>query len=227
MYGWSVNIAAKPRLTNDALEHNLLPTQQRDGVAARTRIVTEHGWRPVETIVAGDRVQTFDNGLKSVLAVKRAVLWVDHLYATSPVWPVTIPAHAFGNGRDVILMPEQRLMLESERFSDALGDPYAVAPAEALLGVCGTYRDMPLKPIDLTTLFFADEEVVCADGGLLIHCPRKIDALSERAQPVETLYPQISLNEAREVLQNCETARVPVAQDFEAESGETMSHLVA
>ena len=51
------------------------------------------------------------------------------------------------------------------------GDPFAVIPAHALEGFRGIYRAAPQQQIELIAVYFAQEQVIYAEGGALLHCP--------------------------------------------------------
>jgi hypothetical protein len=84
--------------------------------AAGTRILTEHGEVPVETLRAGDRVPAL---LQGGLA---AVRWIGHRHVDcrnhprpQDVWPVRVRAHAFGRGlphRTLTLSPDHAVYVD-------------------------------------------------------------------------------------------------------------------
>ena len=49
----------------------LPPLRQAAGLTTGSLIETAAGWRAVETLVPGDRVQTFDGGLRAIRRVAR------------------------------------------------------------------------------------------------------------------------------------------------------------
>mgnify|MGYP003669299203 CR=1 FL=1 len=76
-------------------------------------------------------------------------------------------------------------LMAGTRASDMYGDPFAIVPAHALDGVRGITRAVPPHRIELIAVYFADEQVIYAEGGALIHCPANITALDKfiDAQP--------------------------------------------
>lgn len=201
MYGWNVNVGAQ-HLANKAARasRKTLPVNATHGLMAGTRVASNLGWRPVEALAVGDKVLTFDNGVQQIVDMKRTMLWVDATSVSRGCWPVTIPSGALGNVNDVTLLPDQGVMLETEAAADPMGDPFAIVPAQALDGRCGIYRAVPQQPVELITLYFANEEVIYVDGGLMVHCPRNLGMVHDMAASAEALYSVVSLEEALEML---------------------------
>ena len=95
------------------------------------------------------------------------------------------------------LWPEQGLMVESDAAIDVLGDPFAVVPAQALIGYRGIARAGGYDRLEVTTLAFANDEVVYVEGGMLAHCPRPREILTDRPAPEQPLYDVLNLHDAR------------------------------
>jgi len=54
---------------------------------------------------------------------------------------------------------------------DMHGDPFAVVPAASLIGFNGVHRVTTNGQIEVITLFFAQPQVIYAEGGALLFCP--------------------------------------------------------
>ncbi|WP_299777957.1 Hint domain-containing protein [uncultured Roseobacter sp.] len=228
MYGWSVNVTAKPYRPHEAFATpHSEPVPASHGLIAGTRVASNFGWRPVEALTVGDKVLTFDNGVQRIVEMQRTTLWLDPQKMMPGCWPVTIPAEALANLNEVMLLPDQGVMLESDAASDPMGDPFAIVPAQALEGLCGIHRQQPLHPVDLITLYFADDEVIYIDGGLLIHCPRNMALLHDVVSPADTLYSVASLEEARAILAQSDQVREALVQSTGYVFGATEMVLVA
>ncbi|WP_298914870.1 Hint domain-containing protein [uncultured Roseobacter sp.] len=197
------------------------------GIVAGTRVASNLGWRVAEALTVGDKVLTFDNGVQTIMDIQRATLWADGTEIAKGLWPVVIPAGALGNAQEVTLLPDQGVMLESEAASDPLGDPFAVVPAQALEGLCGIRRSPPAHPVELITFYFARDEVIYIDGGLLIHCPRSVVHLQDMMAPEEVLYEVTSVTQAREILKDSEMTRQALVQSGGYVFGATDMVLVA
>jgi hypothetical protein len=150
---------------------------QTDGLLAGTRVASNMGWRSVEALAPGDKVLTFDNGLQTLVEVKRELIWIDATHVPQQHWSVTVPAGALNNSHDLTLMPEQGVIVESDVADEATGDPFAVIQARHLVGLRGITRTAPSAYLEVITLVFAEEQVVYAEGGALLHAPAPGDLL--------------------------------------------------
>lgn len=170
MFGW-MKMDAPRRMPemSAAWDGGLMTTQ---GLLAGTRVATAMGWRAVEALAPGDLVLTFDAGLQPLVDVRRDTFWTAEATVPAAYHSVFVPAGAIGNSSDLELLPDQPVLVESDAACDALGDPFAVLSARALDGYRGICRVTPRTRIEVVTLVFADEQVVYAEGGALVHCPR-------------------------------------------------------
>lgn len=141
-----------------------------EGIASGTQIATDSGWRPIETIAAGDLVMTFDHGLRRVMAVKRAALWSGRGNCPKAMKPLAVPAGALGNEAPMLLLPEQNVMVESDLAEAVFGDAFTIIPAASLEGYHGISRIDPHQTIDAIQLVFAEDQIIYANGMGLIHC---------------------------------------------------------
>jgi len=143
---------------------------QRDaGLIAGTMVETAAGWRRVELLRVGDRVHTYDGGLRQLRRVERAYYGAENGgYELDGV--LHVPGGALDNCEDLFVMPEQMLMIESQVAAELLGTPAVLVQASALDGFCGITRRQPEGLVEAITLGFDDEEVVFANSGLLAHC---------------------------------------------------------
>lgn len=140
------------------------------GLISGTRIATAQGWRPVEAIIEGDLVLTFDRGLQPVRAVTRGTLWQAEDRCPMSLWPLRVPTGALGNKEEMILLPEQPVVIESDTADLLFGDPFAMVHAADLDGVRGIERIQPLDRVDVIQLHFDDDQVVFAGLGALVFC---------------------------------------------------------
>lgn len=176
MFGWKTKIAPRRMAeTSAACDGSVLTTR---GLLAGTKVATAMGWRAVEAMAAGDMVLTFDNGLQAVKEVRRDTFWVADMMVPAAYASVMVPAGALGNSQELELLPDQGVLVETEAACDAHGDPFAVVSAKALVGYRGITRTGPRTQVEVITLVFADEQVIYAEGGALVHCPRAHMCLS-------------------------------------------------
>ena len=144
-----------------------------DGIFVTTPIATPEGWRPAGSLFPGAWVVTFDGGNQRVTQAQ-----VLPFGDTPPAfWPLRIPAWALDNREEIILMPEQKILLEADVAEDLYGDPFALIPAQTLEGWRGIGRVRPADGSASVLLGFAAPQVVYASRGVLLSCPA--DAMTE------------------------------------------------
>lgn len=168
MFGFDIAARREHRLTADIggpVRSGRVVDYATEGLLAGTTIATATGWRPVEAISAGDQVLTFDNGLQTVIAVSRAPM-----PARLPAFarPVLVPAGALGNSADMILLPDQNVMVESDAAERLFADPFAILRARDLVGLRGIEAISGEALADVITLHFDAHEVIHAGGGALV-----------------------------------------------------------
>jgi len=140
------------------------------GLLAGTRIDTDQGWRLVETLVAGDLIHTRDGGLRPLKQIDRMFFaGSDGLAALRRV--LMVPGGALGNCTPFFLLPDQHLMFVSAYAEAALGTPFTLVAGRALAGHRGITPMRLDGPVEVITLRFAEEEVIWANTGVLMHCP--------------------------------------------------------
>lgn len=170
-------------------------------MVAGTRIATAIGWRSAEMVAPGDRVLTFDNGMQEVTRIHRAALWPADRPCPHPLWPLFVPVGALGNAQPMTILPEQSVVVESDVGEELYGDPFTLIPALALDGFRGILRHEPNAPIEVVTLFFAQDEVVFAAAGALFFCPvPAVVPLTELFGEQSGRYATLSEEEARALL---------------------------
>ncbi len=183
------------------------------GLMSGTQVATETGWFDVDSLCAGEQVLTFDNGLQTIVDIRRTRLLIDPIEMPQSMMPVLIPAGVMGNLIDMRLLPDQGVMVESDAAEDAYGDPFAVIPASALVGFSGVARDSQPCEIDVITLYFAKPQVIYADGGLLAYCPeRHMDVTAMPSTNAQT-YTVLPSQSAEKVMRATCTQRTPCFGD--------------
>ena len=140
------------------------------GLVDGTRVATSKGWCPAEKVKVGDSVLTFDAGLKEVRCATRHALWTRAAPCPRKFWPLLVPAGAVGNIDEMLLLPDQAVMIECETAEMIHGDRFMLIPASALVGWRGIRRVIPCKPVQVITLQFDSEQIVLANVGLQFLC---------------------------------------------------------
>ncbi|MXU64208.1 Hint domain-containing protein [Oceanomicrobium pacificus] len=131
------------------------------------RILTEAGWRAVEEIRVGDRVQTKDNGLQTVRWIGRRDLGRAELARDMALAPVCIPAGALGAGlpeRDLIVSPQHRMLIAGPSSDLYFGTREVFVPAKALLATGRARMALPAGGVSYLHLLFDRHEVLFAEG---------------------------------------------------------------
>ena len=198
MFGWkpkNAAITARSAEFSGAMDGLLITGQS--GFVGGTHLASNLGWRAVETLSVGDKVLTFDRGMQTVFDIQRETLFAaDHVFWSGKC-PVLVPEGAMNNRKDLWLMPDQGMLVETDVASDAMGDPFTVVPARALKGLRGIRTAPSVDHLNVTTLAFASDEVVYVEGGLLAYCPRPRSILTEGPAAGAQLYTVLDLRAAR------------------------------
>lgn len=166
------------------------------GLVSGTRVATSIGWRMVEAVAPGDMALTFDGGMQVVRRITRSVLWSSAKNCPEHLWPLQVPVSALGNQTEMLLLPEQVVMVESDAAETLFGDPFALIPAAALKGFRGITPVKPHAEIVVYTLHFDDEQVVFASSGALFHCPSNDQASLLDMDPRDALYEALPQRDA-------------------------------
>ncbi len=175
------------------LRKPVVPAPVVGGIVAGTLVETETGWRPVETLAIGTLVHTLDGGLTRILALDRRLL-----QPQAETSLIHVPGGLYDTCSDVMLVPGQHILI------DTLGDeshgqaPFLLLPAVALTSDPLVHRDFPDLTVEVITPLFAEEEVIFANSGLLLHCPSLIDGAGR--YPEASFFPRLDAATAREFL---------------------------
>lgn len=147
------------------------------GMVTGTRVATAVGWQKIETLRAGDAVLTFDNGLKTLRGLSRRAIWDGDSSWPEMFQPLLVPERAIGNREEMLLMPRQGVVVESDVAEHELGDPFVLLRAESLDGICGITRHQPVPEPEVFILEFDEDEVIFASSGALCICPAAGDLI--------------------------------------------------
>lgn len=169
------------------------------GIIAGTRLATGDGWRPIEQIEIGDMVLTFDNGLQPVEDIASTCCETGCLHQDA--WPLIAPVGALGNRENMKMLPGQAVMIESDIAEEMFGDPFAVLPARALNGLFGIERCKPEPELKTFEVTFAEDEVVFANFGALVHCAAKQNLIDMCMQGVGKVLPLTQARKLAELLE--------------------------
>lgn len=169
------------------------------GMLVGTRVATSVGWRSVETLAPGDLVLTFDNGLQQIKSITRGFLPDDSYGSAQRLWPLFLPQGSVGNDTDIILQPDQPVLIEADLNDRPQNDPFILVPAGALEGFGGIERLCPDAMMSAAQLIFEQSEIVFLKNGALTLCPgrrgmaasltkRRLLPLAEARDVLKTMY---------------------------------------
>ncbi len=155
--------------------------------AAGTHIITRRGEIPVERLEIGDKVLTRDSGFQTLrlIAMRR-------VEATGNFAPVVFAPGAIGNGRELVLSPQHRVLVVGAEAEMLFGEPEVLVPAVALVdGVRVTRR--PGGMVAYFHLVFDRHEIVFAEGAsaesLLVSRTSLARMEPSLRREIETLFP--------------------------------------
>lgn len=171
-----------------------VPQSVSTGLVAGTLVETAIGWRAVETLQIGDAIHTLDGGLARLLGLDRKSIHPDSSSAL-----LLIPGGAFDACCDLLVLPGQHVLLDTLNDPEVGGAPFAMLPAIALCASGRVSRQPFAEPIEIITPLFADEEVIFANSGVMLHCPGIADGAGR--YPEDSFFPRLQGLAARAFVQ--------------------------
>ena len=170
------------------------------GLTAGTSVVGPFGWVPAGQLRVGDKILTFDNGLQPLTRVEADSLW--HTKRAMPVQrrPLMVPHGTLGNAAEMLVLPDQNVLLESDAAEAMFGDPFALVSASALEGFRGVRRVRPEDRIETVRLGFAQDQLIFAALGALFHCPAQSTGAVRSSQSPRGSYRVLRPDQARALI---------------------------
>jgi hypothetical protein len=145
------------------------PDAPNSGLLSRTRVETDRGWRRVEHLRQGDKVRTGTGDLAPICNIERTLIAPDDY--DGPRHVLLVPVGVLGSCIPFLLLPEQRILIESPLAEKTFGVTSALVAAKALAGHRGiTPLHLPMES-EIFTLRFEDEVIVRVNAGVLVWCP--------------------------------------------------------
>jgi hypothetical protein len=138
-----------------------------EGIVSSTPIATPLGWRMAASLIVGQDVLTFDNGPQPVTSARIVALGSGSMAH----WPLLVPPWALDNRDELILLPEQKVLIEADLAETLYGDPFAMIPSQAMEGWRGITRWRPPQGAAAVLLEFEQPQVIYASRGILLSCP--------------------------------------------------------
>ncbi|MEL7131769.1 MAG: hypothetical protein AAGK77_05080 [Pseudomonadota bacterium] len=156
-----------------------LPPSHAATVTAHTLLETETGWMTADALQAGDAVATLDGGFAEITAITKPS-------TAAPL--VHIPGGVLSTCSDIALPADAHVALHTPAgWIDA---PVVSIPVKALSGWRGVRPTLFYGP-DLAQLHFANEEMIFAQTGLLIHAA---------STSGDSFFPRLNYGDARAML---------------------------
>ncbi|WP_099823396.1 Hint domain-containing protein [Oceaniglobus indicus] len=131
-----------------------------------TLIATPKGERPVESLRAGDRVITRDNGIQEIAWVGAKEMDTTTLAASTHLQPVLIRAGALGHGlpeRDMLVSPNHRVLVANDKTALYFEEREVLAAAKHLVDNKGIVS-VTASQTTYIHFMFEQHEVVLSDG---------------------------------------------------------------
>lgn len=184
------------------------------------RIATPKGEVAVETLRAGDKVFTRDNGAQTLRWVGRRDLTPDEMRSAPSFQPILIRKGALGKAlpeRDMLVSPQHRMLITSDLAEVMFQEREVLIAAKHLTGLDGVDQ-VTTAAVSYLHLMFDQHEVVLADGAWSEsfqpgdHSLRGIGA--DQRNEVLTLFPELDTAEG---LVNYGSARMALKR-YEAET---------
>ena len=207
-----------PSESSFAAARNLLPVTLSglpfaSGMVAGSLVETPQGWTRVEDLRAGARVMTYDGGAQRVAAIRRGSPDRE-IWAGPGAGLVRVPGGALDNCNDLMLLPEQPVLIHAQAAEAVLGAPAVLIRAAALTGFRGIHRILPGASVALIALEFARDEMVFVNSGTLLYCPAQVQDCNVAPAPgtlVDGFFPLLDAGQAQALLDLIETDALSTA----------------
>ncbi len=132
-----------------------------------TLLETPQGQKPVEALVAGDKVVTKDAGAQTIVWAGSRKVSGARLYAMPDLRPVRIREGALGNDRpqgDLIVSPDHRMVVKGTASMALWGEAEVLVAARDLVDGNAIARDLAAKAVTYYHLMLEEHHVVVANG---------------------------------------------------------------
>lgn len=123
-----------------------------------TLIETQDGPRYVETLKAGDMVNSLDDGAQPLIWTGGRI--VD---GSGDLAPIRFEAGAMGNIRPLLVSPQHRMLVTGWKAELHFGQSEVLVPAKALVNDT-TIRPIPMAQVSYHHILFERHQIVTAEG---------------------------------------------------------------
>ncbi|MEQ9692672.1 Hint domain-containing protein [Shimia sp. SDUM112013] len=150
-------------MSNDVLffgvSDRVEPIGPMPGITSSTPVATSFGYRAIGDLKRGDLVETLDGGLVPVLQVIKRTVPARGLFE-----PVRMRAPYFGLVQDVVVAPEQRLIVGGSRVEYMFGSEHVLVPARHLVNGSAAIKESDHALVTYTQLLLPDHEAIEVAG---------------------------------------------------------------
>ncbi len=120
--------------------------------------------RPVETLKAGDVVETLDNGPCAIRDIARSKISKTALSQFPKYAPIFFEKGAVGNDAAFSVSPQHRLLLRGAIPELLFDEAEVLVPALLLVNGTTIRQDTPSESVEYIHLLLETHEIICADG---------------------------------------------------------------
>ncbi len=170
-------------------------------VACFTRgsmIDTPSGPKAIETLKAGDLVDTLDHGPVAISWIGSSRVNFANYSRSGKLRPIVIRAGAFGHGMpkvDMRVSRQHRMLVSSKIAKRMFNVSEVLIPAARLLSLPGVEIDEETQEVEYLHLMFDQHQVIWADGApteSFFFGPQAIKSLQREArEELEALFPEL------------------------------------
>ena len=129
-------------------------------------ISTPDGPRLVETLSAGDLIDTRDFGPQPIVKVLRTHISAAELRSKPHLRPIKIKAGALGNdvpSADLLVSPQHRMLINDWRAEYLFGEEEVLATAKSMLNDATMVTDVRDKPVEYIHLILETHQIIYAN----------------------------------------------------------------
>lgn len=169
-----------------------------------TLIATPRGEVPVETLREGDRIITRDNGIQQIRWTGRREMSLADFAVAPHLRPVMVRQGSLGNGlpeRDLLVSPNHRVLLASERASLYFDEHEVLVAAKHLVGTKGVSAVQNVAT-SYIHFMFDRHEVVLSNGAWTESFQPGDQTLSDMAEAqrdeIYEIFPELRASSGRE-----------------------------
>lgn len=169
-------------------------------------VATTQGYRPAGTLVPGDLVYTISGGLVPVLEVVRR-----NVPAKGSFQPVRLRAPYFGLARDIIVAPQQRMVIGGSEVEYLFGQESVLIPAQHLINGVSAITCEGAPTVTYCQVLLANHEAILAAG-----CPLESLYIGRIRRWPDRLKTSLLAGMERSMLPEHVKSAYPILKPFEA-----------